>query len=276
MAVDDIKQIILSGVNKTKEDMLKMPSRSGSPIRNFWGTDAQRTVTDPLRFDSKRTSGWDSPAQVDNAEAVSAGQSGVAWTGSLVPGRRFNIPFLRRPGDNRDPYDDLYWSGLVNPLVVTFHNDTAARYLLSCKPESSPGTKDRWSNKNEYRMEAAWPWFVENPYTDTNNSGTLDTQPPFVLYFIEVTNATKGGTISFQLSAGLPGDVKNYAFSISSPDTSYTICPAKPFLLNMHTLSGVEPPPYLQPGFSYNLVKRTGTGTVNLYIFRNYNSPRGV
>ena len=276
MAVDGITKITMSGANATKEAMLRTPESVASKTRTFWGTDSDTTVTDPLRFDNKNTFGWDTPTQVDNAEAVSAGQSGVAWTGSLVPGRRFNIPFLRKPGQNRDPYDDLYWSGLVNPLVVTFYHATNARYLLSCKPESSPGTKDRWSNKNQYRLESAWPWYVEEPYTETNNAGTVSLQPPYVLYFIDMAGASKGGTVQFQFAVGPVGDVNTYTFSIKSPDTSYIICPAKPFLLNMHNISGVEPPPYLQPGQSFNLTKRSGTGTPTLRIFRNYNSPPGV
>lgn len=279
MPVDGISKIVLSGAADTKELMLRSPGLLVNPsdgtlkTKTFWGSDEDTTTSDPLRFDNSKTAGWDTPQGVDNVDAVAAGQSGLAWAGSIVPGRPFLLPFLRRPGQDRDAYDDLFWSGLVTPLAVTFATTTGVhaddRYLLSCKPEASPGAKNRWHNTNLYRMEAAWPWYVTAP--SQRESGTVPRQPPFVLYYFDITGATKGSNADITFTAA----GQTYEFELAAPAASFIVCPAKPFLLNMHAISGVEPPPYLQPGQTYRMTEG-GTGTVTMKQFRNYNSPPGA
>ena len=276
--VDIFEKIVMSGANAEREDILRTPAAVDTDTRTFWGTDTDVTGDDPLRFDNSVTKGWDTPSSANNADATSAGQSGVLWVGSMIASRPFNIPFLRKPGENRDTYDDLFWSGLYRPLVIAYeHTDaTKTRYLLSCKPRSSTGTANRWLPKNIYNLEAAWPWYVGLPITAGTAGAfgaavTIPLQPPPVLYYIDVSGATVGATVQLRLTI----DSRPYLFNVGAPEASFIICPAKSFQSNIHQIDGLEPPPFLLPRQQVSLSGGTGTTAVLRY-FRNYNSPASI
>ena len=255
-----------------REAILRTPAAVDTDTRTFWGSDADVTGSDPLRFDNSVTKGWDSPSSANNADATSAGQSGLLWVGSQIASRPFNIPFLRVPGENRDAYDDLFWSGLYRPLVVAYEHTDAAktRYLLSCKPASASGTSNRWLPKNIYNLEAAWPWFVGLPIT-VARSAVIPLQPAPVLYYIDVSGATPGTAVQVTLNV----DTRTYQFLVTPTEANFVICPAKSFQSNIHGLDGLEPPPFFIPRETVSLSVGAGATGVLRY-FRNYSSPASV
>ena len=55
--VDIFEKIVMSGANATREAILRTPAAVDTDTRTFWGSDADVTGSDPLRFDNSVTKG---------------------------------------------------------------------------------------------------------------------------------------------------------------------------------------------------------------------------